>query len=78
MDSINKDMSGLSANEKKHSEENYLLKKSILGTLRKSDRSYPEDYDHENGNYANQCIDCDQLFMGHKRRVICKKCLTNN
>lgn len=37
---------------------------------------YPEDADHENGQYLNVCIKCGVQFIGHKRRNICKKCST--
>lgn len=37
-------------------------------------RNWEEDYAHENGNYTNKCIDCDKMFRGHKRRIICKRC----
>ena len=37
--------------------------------------NYPEDYHLENGNYQRKCIKCDNIFNGHKRRIICKKCL---
>lgn len=37
-------------------------------------RDYPEDASHENGNYQNICCHCDQPFIGHKRRVSCRKC----
>ena len=36
--------------------------------------NWKEDFIHENGNYMNICIRCDEEFLGHKRRVICKKC----
>jgi len=42
--------------------------------LRKSEKSWQEDYSHENGNYMNHCIFCKEEFIGHKRRCICKKC----
>ena len=38
------------------------------------DRSWPEDYSHENGHYFNTCCNCQRQFMGHKRRVVCKVC----
>lgn len=37
-------------------------------------RSFPEDYHLENGNYCNMCIDCLKEFVGHKRRILCKIC----
>lgn len=37
---------------------------------------WPEDFDHENGNYMCECCVCHDNFYGHKRRVICKKCAT--
>lgn len=37
-------------------------------------RNWTEDASHENGNYENLCLECDQSFIGHKRRVICKAC----
>lgn len=39
--------------------------------------NWTEDFSYENGNYMNMCIRCDQEFLGHKRRVICKKCFSN-
>ncbi len=33
-----------------------------------------EDFEHENGNYANECLQCGAMFRGHKRRVTCKVC----
>lgn len=42
----------------------------------RTERDWTEDFSHENGNYENNCIKCDQLFMGHKRRVVCKICAT--
>jgi len=38
------------------------------------DRSWKEDFDHENGRYMNKCCVCKENFIGHKRRVVCKKC----
>jgi len=40
-----------------------------------SGRSYPEDYSGENGQYLQTCYDCHKLFVGHKRRIVCKRCL---
>ncbi len=40
------------------------------------DRSWPEDESHENGRYQHRCYACDNLFMGHKRRVVCRLCST--
>lgn len=38
------------------------------------DRNWREDASHENGNYECFCTDCEQPFIGHKRRVTCKAC----
>lgn len=35
---------------------------------------WTEDATHENGNYQCRCLNCNRLFMGHKRRLICKDC----
>ncbi len=37
-------------------------------------RGWPEDASHENGRYQNRCIFCKLIFIGHKRRVVCKLC----
>lgn len=37
-----------------------------------------EDAKFENGNYQNECCICHVIFIGHKRRVVCKKCFLNN
>lgn len=39
-------------------------------------RDWPEDFLHENGNDQNFCSQCSHLFIGHKRRVVCKVCAT--
>ena len=44
--------------------------------LVKSKKSYQEDFTHENGNYFCLCLRCGSQFLGHKRRSICKECLT--
>lgn len=33
-----------------------------------------EDASHENGQYFQRCCSCDEDFIGHKRRHICRKC----
>jgi hypothetical protein len=37
-------------------------------------RNWSEDFDGENGQYMNNCTLCEKSFVGHKRRVVCKKC----
>lgn len=37
-------------------------------------RDWREDQEHENGNFINRCSKCEEMFFGHKRRVICKAC----
>lgn len=37
-------------------------------------RNWTEDAGHENGNYECRCVECEQPFIGHKRRVLCKAC----
>jgi hypothetical protein len=44
---------------------------SLLGSL---DKNWQEDSSHENGNYCCKCSECNCMFLGHKRRVICKEC----
>ena len=39
-----------------------------------SERDWVEDFPHENGNYTNKCVQCGELFSGHKRRTTCKLC----
>lgn len=39
-----------------------------------TDHDWPEDFDHENGDYQCKCLICGNIFRGHKRRVICKMC----
>lgn len=41
-----------------------------------SERDWKEDFSHENGKYSNYCHACTKYFMGHKRRICCKKCST--
>ncbi len=37
-------------------------------------KDWKEDFEHENGMYQNKCTLCDSVFLGHKRRVVCKVC----
>lgn len=39
---------------------------------------WPEDFQHENGMYLCNCSDCKSVFFGHKRRVTCKVCATQD
>jgi DNA-directed RNA polymerase subunit RPC12/RpoP len=39
-----------------------------------SPRNWTEDYSHENGRYHCLCCKCQNGFIGHKRRVVCKEC----
>lgn len=43
----------------------------------KTERSWQEDFGHENGNYNCICYLCDKIFIGYKRRIICKVCAGN-
>jgi len=42
--------------------------------LRINPGDWQVDFSSENGNYQNTCIKCDNTFMGHKYRTICKTC----
>ena len=35
---------------------------------------WPEDFPQENGYYSCRCCECNKMFYGHKRRVVCKVC----
>lgn len=43
-----------------------------------SPHDWAEDASHENGKYKSQCCQCDVTFIGHKRRVVCKRCTKVN
>lgn len=45
-----------------------------MKTKQTSERDWPEDFSHENGNYLCQCFECTRTFRGYKRRVVCKTC----
>lgn len=51
-----------------------LLAVALAGRFKPSDGDWPEDAAHENGNYQCQCCECGKVFIGHKRRVVCKAC----
>lgn len=42
------------------------------------ERDWEEDFEHENGCYECNCIECNHSFFGHKRRVNCKLCSNGN
>lgn len=42
--------------------------------VRDESRDWPEDFEHENGNYSCRCYRCHLEFIGHKRRVECRVC----
>lgn len=38
-------------------------------------RNWTEDYPHENGQYMCRCrVGCGRLFLGYKRRMLCREC----
>jgi len=37
-------------------------------------RDWPEDAEHENGQYFCACSVCKETFIGYKRRRLCKLC----
>lgn len=39
-----------------------------------TNRNWDEDFKLENGNYQNKCVECGSIFLGYKRRVVCKVC----
>ena len=43
-------------------------------TTTPSERDWTADFGDENGNYQNQCAECKELFIGHKRRCVCRAC----
>ena len=43
-------------------------------TIKQDERNYTEEFNHENGMYANICTECNNQFIGHKRRIVCKVC----
>jgi hypothetical protein len=45
--------------------------------LAASPRSWPQDFDYENGNYSCRCRYCKNYFVGHKRRCVCRVCGTS-
>jgi hypothetical protein len=49
-----------------------LLSSASQSHKEENKRNWIEDFSHENGNYQNECNTCNEMFFGHKRRVICK------
>jgi len=37
-------------------------------------KDWVEDFQEENGYYQNKCKECEDLFVGYKRRLFCKVC----
>jgi len=48
----------------------------LLKDTTQDERSWPEDYVDENGQYFNTCHNCLRVFLGYKRRGTCKVCAT--
>ncbi len=46
--------------------------------LLESERSWKEDFHLENGPYICHCVQCNNMFMGYKRRIVCKTCALEN
>jgi hypothetical protein len=51
-----------------------ILTSRLFPPGRDSSPDWIEDNTHENGNYLCQCVHCKRVFVGHKRRVVCKVC----
>lgn len=45
-----------------------------IASLFDNPRSWPEDFDGENGRYLNSCAGCKREFIGNKHRISCKEC----
>lgn len=54
--------------------DSYLNELQSIKSSGDRDRDWKEDFPHENGRYQNGCTICHELFLGHKRRIVCKKC----
>ena len=39
--------------------------------------NWEDDFKYENGLYSNKCLKCDQEFLGHKYRRVCRSCSPN-
>ena len=50
----------------------------MTGLPQYSERDHKQDFDHENGKYINECCLCENMFYGHKRRVVCALCSESN
>lgn len=50
--------------------------KQIMSKTETVTRDWQEDFWQENGNYNCICYKCDNIFIGHKRRIVCKICDT--
>lgn len=48
--------------------------KKIIFRSENPNKDWQKDFELENGNYMNNCIECNCEFMGHKRRVVCHEC----
>lgn len=46
----------------------------LLKDSTEADRSWLGDALHENGRYSCCCCECGRMFIGHKRRVVCRVC----
>jgi hypothetical protein len=47
---------------------------SIFDKYKPTEFDFVQDFAKENGNYDNVCDKCASHFIGHKRRIFCKKC----
>lgn len=57
---------------------NYSTEKRLMTNSLYEDegRDWKEDFQYDNGQYFKTCRSCRHTFIGHKRRVVCKKCVT--
>ena len=46
----------------------------ILKDTTQEERSWPGDFQQENGNYHNTCCSCGRMFIGNKHRLQCRVC----
>ena len=52
----------------------YPMPWATVSPLAAHSRDWTEDAGHENGRYNCVCVKCNNVFIGHKRRVMCKVC----
>ena len=63
-------------NKDKNTEIPQCVQPAVMASF-DSIKNWNDDYEGIVGGYVSKCVRCEESFLGHKRRFVCKECYDN-